>query len=81
MNNLFADALLCGAQSAASLVELGLARKGEGAYVQCLNPCHLTGGGRVVWGHLQVSPVRIRQKKGPKRGHLQVSPLGRKKEI
>ncbi|MBC7350113.1 MAG: TIGR04076 family protein [Candidatus Aminicenantes bacterium] len=68
----------------ASPVELGLAREGEVAYVQCLDPCHLTGGGTVVFavkrGHLQVSPVRIRQKKGPKRGHLQVSPLGRKKE-
>lgn len=55
-----------------SPVELGLAREGEVAYLQCLDPCHLTGGGTVVFsvkrGHLQVSPVRTRQKKGQKRG-------------
>lgn len=62
-----------------SPVELGLAREGETAYLQCLDPCELTGGGTVVFavkrGHLQVSPVRIRQKKGQKGGRLQVSPL------
>lgn len=42
-----------------SPVELGLAREGEVAYLQCLDPCQLTGGGTVVFsvkrGHLQVS--------------------------
>lgn len=29
--------------------ELGLARDGERAYVQCLDPCSYTGGGTVVF--------------------------------
>lgn len=29
--------------------ELGLARVGETAYVQCLDPCSYTGGGTVVF--------------------------------
>ena len=29
--------------------DLGLAEKGNIAYVQCLDPCHLTGGGTVVF--------------------------------
>ncbi len=29
--------------------ELGLARKGKKAYVQCLDPCEYTGGGTVVF--------------------------------
>jgi uncharacterized repeat protein (TIGR04076 family) len=32
-----------------SPVELGLAKEGETAYVQCLDPCELTGGGTVVF--------------------------------
>lgn len=32
-----------------SPVELGLAREGEVAYVQCLDPCDLTGGGTVIF--------------------------------
>lgn len=62
-----------------SPVELGLAREGEAAYLQCLDPCQLTGGGTVVFsvkrGHLKVSPVRPRQKKGQKRGHRTASPV------
>ncbi|MGB9906131.1 MAG: TIGR04076 family protein [Candidatus Saccharicenans sp.] len=57
----------------ASPVELGLAREGRVAYLQCLDPCHLTGGGTVIFavkrGHLQASPLRSRQRKWPKRGH------------
>ena len=30
-------------------VDLGLARKGTNAYVQCLDPCKYTGGGTVVF--------------------------------
>lgn len=30
-------------------VDLGLARGDSVAYVQCLDPCHLTGGGTVVF--------------------------------
>ncbi len=30
-------------------VDLGLARKGKNAYVQCLDPCEYTGGGTVVF--------------------------------
>lgn len=33
-----------------SPLELGLARKGNVAYVQCLDPCERTGGGTVVFG-------------------------------
>ncbi len=29
--------------------ELGLARKGKKAYLQCLDPCKYTGGGTVVF--------------------------------
>ncbi len=29
--------------------ELGLARKGKRAYVQCMDPCEYTGGGTVVF--------------------------------
>ncbi len=29
--------------------DLGLARKGEKAYLQCLDPCEYTGGGTVVF--------------------------------
>ena len=32
-----------------SPVDLGLAKEGEKAYVQCLDPCALTGGGTVVF--------------------------------
>jgi len=32
-----------------SPVELGLAREGDVAYVQCLDPCERTGGGTVVF--------------------------------
>ncbi len=32
-----------------SPVELGLAREGEVAYLQCLDPCQLTGGGTVIF--------------------------------
>ena len=32
-----------------SPVELGLAREGNVAYVQCLDPCERTGGGTVVF--------------------------------
>jgi uncharacterized repeat protein (TIGR04076 family) len=32
-----------------SPVELGLAREGEAAYLQCPDPCRLTGGGTVVF--------------------------------
>lgn len=32
-----------------SPVDLGLARKGDRAYVQCLDPCRYTGGGTVVF--------------------------------
>ncbi len=35
-------------------VELGLAREGRTAFVQCLDPCERTGGGTVV---LAISPV------------------------
>lgn len=31
-----------------SAVELGLAREGNVAYIQCLDPCERTGGGTVV---------------------------------
>lgn len=62
-----------------SPVGLGLAGEGETAYLQCLDPCHLTGGGTVVFavkrGHRKVSPVRTRQKKGQKRGHRTASPV------
>ncbi|MCX8159710.1 MAG: TIGR04076 family protein [Candidatus Saccharicenans sp.] len=51
-----------------SPAELGLAREGEVAYLQCLDPCELTKGGTVVFsvkrGHRTVSPVRSRQKQG-----------------
>lgn len=30
-------------------VDLGLARKGKNAYVQCLDPCKYTGGGTIVF--------------------------------
>lgn len=29
--------------------ELGLAKKGKKAYVQCLDPCKITGGGTVIF--------------------------------
>ena len=32
-----------------SPVELGLAKEGNKAYVQCLDPCKYTGGGTVVF--------------------------------
>jgi uncharacterized repeat protein (TIGR04076 family) len=32
-----------------SPVELGLAKEGQAAYVQCLDPCERTGGGTVVF--------------------------------
>lgn len=32
-----------------SSVKLGLAKKGNKAYVQCLDPCKYTGGGTVVF--------------------------------
>ncbi|WP_376790597.1 TIGR04076 family protein [Thermoflexus sp.] len=37
-----------------SPVELGLAREGNAAFVQCLDPCERTGGGTVVF---QVTPI------------------------
>jgi len=30
-------------------VELGLAKEGDKAYVQCLDPCKYTGGGTVIF--------------------------------
>lgn len=36
--------------------ELGLARDGETAYVQCLDPCSYTGGGTVVFAILHEEP-------------------------
>ncbi|MGC8962840.1 MAG: TIGR04076 family protein [Candidatus Bipolaricaulaceae bacterium] len=30
--------------------ELGLAREGKAAYLQCPDPCELTGGGTVIFG-------------------------------
>jgi len=35
-----------------SPVELGLAREGDAAYVQCLDPCELTDGGTVSFSIL-----------------------------
>ena len=62
-----------------SPVELGLAREGEVAYLQCLDPCELTGGGTVVFsvkrGHCKVSPPATREKKRQKRGHRTASPV------
>lgn len=53
-----------------SPVELGLAREGEVAYLQCLDPCELTRGGTVVFAvrrmHDKVSRVRSSEKKNQK---------------
>lgn len=32
-----------------SPIDLGLAKEGEVAYIQCLDPCSLTGGGTVIF--------------------------------
>lgn len=53
-----------------SPVELGLAREGEVAYLQCLDPCELTRGGTVVFAvrrvHHNASLARSRERSDQK---------------